>query len=74
MKKQALRLCLEGLGFRSIGRLSGVSNVSVLNWIRKFGKETQALHLESKKTERAEVDGMHAYAGSKKLSTDLDCR
>ncbi|OAV63485.1 Transposase [Bacteroidales bacterium Barb4] len=74
MKKQALRLCLEGLGFRSIGKLSGVSNVSVLNRIRKFGKETQALHLESKKTERAEVDEMHTYAGSKKLSTDSDCR
>ncbi|OAV64712.1 Transposase [Bacteroidales bacterium Barb6XT] len=66
MKKQALQLCLEGLIFRSIGRLSGVSNVSVLNRIRKFGKETQALRLESKKTERAEVDEMHAYAGSKK--------
>ncbi|OAV64059.1 Transposase [Bacteroidales bacterium Barb6XT] len=74
MKKQTLRLCLEGLGFRSIGKLSDVSNVSVLNQIRKFGKETQALHLESKKTERAEVDGMHAYAGSKKLLSDLDCR
>ncbi|OAV66783.1 Transposase [Bacteroidales bacterium Barb6XT] len=66
MKKQVLRLYLEGLGFRSIGRLSGVSNVSVLNWIREFGKETQVLHLESKKTEKAEVDEMHAYAGSKK--------
>ncbi|OAV67448.1 hypothetical protein Barb6XT_01479 [Bacteroidales bacterium Barb6XT] len=74
MKKQALRLHLEGLGFRSIEKLSDVSNVSVLNWIRRFGKETQVLHLESKKTERAEVNGMHAYADSKKLSTDLDCR
>jgi transposase-like protein len=39
MKKQALHLYLEGLGFRSIGRFLGVSNVSVLNWIRSFGKE-----------------------------------
>jgi len=31
MKKDALHLYLEGLGFRSIGRLLGVSNVSVLN-------------------------------------------
>jgi transposase len=39
MKKQALHLYLEGLGFRSIGRLLGVSNVSVLNRIKSFGKE-----------------------------------
>ncbi|KAA6334071.1 hypothetical protein EZS27_017586 [termite gut metagenome] len=33
MKKQALHLYLEGLGFRSIGKLLGVSNATVLNWI-----------------------------------------
>ncbi|OAV69887.1 hypothetical protein Barb6XT_00225 [Bacteroidales bacterium Barb6XT] len=48
-KKIKAGFAKEGLGFRSIGRLSGVSNVSVLNRIRKFGKETQVLHLESKK-------------------------
>ena len=42
IKKQALHLYLEGLGFRSIGRFSGVSNISVLNRIRSFGKEVQA--------------------------------
>jgi transposase-like protein len=31
IKKQALHLYLEDLGFRSIGRFLGVSNVSVLN-------------------------------------------
>jgi transposase-like protein len=39
LKKQALHLYLEGLGFCSIGRILGVSNVSVLNWIRSFGKK-----------------------------------
>ncbi|OAV75909.1 Transposase [Bacteroidales bacterium Barb7] len=66
MKKQALRLYLEGSGFRSIGRLSGVSNVSVLNRIRKFGKETQALNVESKEAKTVEVDGMHSCTGSEK--------
>jgi transposase-like protein len=41
MKKLALHMYLEGLGFRAIGRLLGVSNVSVLNWIRSFGKEVK---------------------------------
>ena len=41
VKKKALQLYLEGLGFRSIGRILNVSNVSVLNWIRSFGKEVK---------------------------------
>jgi len=47
MKKQALHLYLEGLGFRSIGCFLGVSNVSVLNWIRSFGEEVASLRTES---------------------------
>ena len=35
VKAQALSLYLEGLGFRAIGRLLGVSNVAVLKWVRK---------------------------------------
>lgn len=40
LKKKALAyvLYLEGLGFRSIGRVLGVSNVSVLRWIRTYAK------------------------------------
>jgi transposase-like protein len=37
IKKQALHMYLEGLGFRSIGRILGVSNVAVLKWVRKAG-------------------------------------
>jgi transposase-like protein len=66
MKKQALHLYLEGLGFRSIGRFLGVSNVTVLNWIRSFGKEVQELNSESQEIEMVEVDEMHSYIGSKK--------
>ncbi|OAV70120.1 hypothetical protein Barb6XT_00050 [Bacteroidales bacterium Barb6XT] len=63
MKKQVLRLYLEGSGFRSIGRLPRVSNVSVLNRIRKYGKEAGTLHLESIGTERADLVQI-AYAQS----------
>ena len=38
IKRQALELYLEGLGFRSIGRLLNFSNVSILNWIKAFGE------------------------------------
>ena len=30
------------MGFRAIGRILGVSNVAVLNWIREFGQIAKA--------------------------------
>jgi hypothetical protein len=68
VKKQALHLYLEGLGFRSIGRILRVSNVSVLNWIRDFGKKVQELNSDSQPIEMVEVDEMHSYIGSKKTT------
>jgi transposase-like protein len=73
MKKQALHLYLEELGFRSIGRILRVSNVSVLNRIRKFGKDVEPLHSESQEIEMVEVDEMHSCTGSKKLLSSMDC-
>ncbi|WP_373736377.1 IS1 family transposase [Bacteroides heparinolyticus] len=73
MKKQALHLYLEGLGFRSIGRILGVSNVSVLNWIRDFGHKVQELSSQNQDIEMVELDEMHSYIGSKKLLLDMDC-
>ena len=40
-KLKALRLYLEGMGFRAIGRIMGVNNVTVLNWIRTLGKSVK---------------------------------
>ncbi|MFT4968249.1 MAG: transposase, partial [Candidatus Deianiraeaceae bacterium] len=39
LKRLALELYLEGLDFRSIGRILKVSHVSIYNWIRKFGQK-----------------------------------
>jgi transposase-like protein len=41
MKKQALHLYLKGLSFRSTWRFLEVSNVSILNWVRSYGKEIE---------------------------------
>ena|SRR5690554_3891126 len=66
MRKKALQLYLEGLGFRSIGRILEVSNVIVLNWILSFEEEVQSLHSESKEIEKVQLDEMHSYIRNKK--------
>ena len=65
LRKLALQLYLEGLGFRSIGRVLEVSNVTVLNWIRTFGE--QVVDLKSPEPILyTEMGEMHTYVGQKK--------
>ena len=58
---------LEGLGFRSIGRILNFSHVAVYNWIRAFGEEIVSLG-ESENASIVEIDEMHSYIGSKKTT------
>ncbi|MCO5381829.1 MAG: IS1 family transposase [Methanosarcina barkeri] len=65
VKRQALQLYLEGLGFRSIGRFLGISHVSVQNLIKKFGQELEDLKSENE-ISIVEMDERHTYIGTKK--------
>ena len=65
MKRQALHLYLEGLGFRSIGRILRVSNVSVMKWIRAFGEQANNIKSEQD-IDVIEMDELHTYIGQKK--------
>ena len=37
VKRKALKYYLEGIGFRRIERLLGMSHVTVINWVKKAG-------------------------------------
>ena len=39
IKRMALMMYLEGLGFNSIARILKVSHVAVLKWIRAYGQQ-----------------------------------
>jgi transposase-like protein len=64
MKRCALHMYLEGMGFRSIGRILGVSNVSILKWIRAFGKQVESIRSEQH-IDVIEMDELHTYIGQK---------
>ncbi|GHU99484.1 hypothetical protein FACS1894159_03580 [Bacteroidia bacterium] len=65
VKRQALLMYLEGLGFHSIGRILQVSHVSVLNWVRKYGRELEAIR-NDKPVKTMELDELHTYVRHKK--------
>jgi transposase len=64
-KQRALAMYLEGLGFRSIGRLLGCSHVAVYQWIKQSGEKAH-LTLPATEIEGVEMDEGHPYGGSKK--------
>jgi len=67
VKRQALELYLEGLGFRSIGRFLKCSHVAVYNWIKSFGEAAKELRSDSA-LEVVEMDEMHTCVSSKKTA------
>ena len=57
---------LEGMGFRSIERILKVSNVTILNWIKSFGKQIEEYRRTEGDLEIIEMDELHTYIGEKK--------
>ena len=46
LRIQALELVKEGVGFRGVGRLLGISDVTVLNWVLDAGKDLKSWYDE----------------------------
>ena len=71
-KLSAIKLYLEGLGFRAIGRILGISNVTIMNWVRNIAFEIESIRqreLNQKREIRViELDEMWHYVGKKKGS------
>lgn len=65
MRRFALQLYLEGLGYRAIGRILNVSNVTVYKWIKAFG-ESVDLPKSEEPVEIVELDELHTYVAQKK--------
>lgn len=75
-KLWALRLYKEGVGFRGIGRLLEVSNVTVLKWMRDIGASLKArvlsqLPQDVDAMDVIEIDEMWHY--TKKNSENYGC-
>ena len=67
VKKMALEMYLEGLGFRSIGRILKISYGTVYLWIKEWGTKV-SLPRRNEPIEYVELDEIHSYVGSKKTT------
>ncbi len=65
-RRMAVTLYLEGLGFRSIGRILGFSHVAVYQWIKALGEDVAQIKRAA--AQIVELDEMHSYVGHKKTT------
>jgi transposase-like protein len=63
-RRLAVTLYLEGLGFRSIGRVLGFSHVAVYPWIKALGEEVAQIKRPA--AQIVELEELHSYVGHKK--------
>ena len=67
LRVQALRLCLEGMSFRGVGRQLGVRHQSVINWLKAHHEIELPQHVEdTTPTDIIEVDELFTYVGKKR--------
>lgn len=67
VRRLALEMYLEGLGFRSIGRILRISHVTVYYWVKSWGEGVE-LPVSEEPVEIVELDEMHSYVGEKKTT------
>ncbi len=68
----ALRMYLEGMGMRAIGRVLDVSHVSVYRWVKAYADTVTLPVPEQAPAQVIELDELYTYVGSKKSLLGLD--
>ena len=64
IKRKAIQLYLEGVGFRQIERIMSISNVTVLYWVRDLAKKLKEYVKQNKKPQQVdilELDELYTY-------------
>ena len=62
----AIKMYLEGLGFRTIGRLLNISHQTVYKWVKQLGEEHQIRFDDKQEIDLVELDEIHSYTKHKK--------
>jgi transposase-like protein len=66
VKREAVRLYLEGTNFRRIGRVLGVNHQSAINWVNAYHASLPAAAPPVASPETLEMDELFTFIGSKK--------
>ena len=66
VRRQAVKLYLEGMNLRRIGRILSVNHQSVTNWVNAYHASLPAARAPVTKPQTLEMDELFTFVGSKK--------
>ena len=66
VKKQAIKLYLEGNSGRAVGRILGIWKNMCLYWIRKYAKTIKEKEVANERVEVIEMDELYSFVERKK--------
>ena len=68
LRARAVRMYVDGMGFRQIGRQLQVDHVSVMNWVRDYASQMPEAPVPEK-AETVEMDELYTFIGKKKTGS-----
>ncbi len=74
VKRQCLKMYVNGMGFRAIERVTGVHHTTVITWVNQVGQLLPDAYDPELLPEVAELDELETFVGSKKQDLAVDGR
>ena len=68
VREQAVRLYLQGMGIRAIGRVLNINHQSVTNWINRASDRLDAQPPQPAAADVIEMDELYTFVGQKKTN------
>ena len=68
VRKKAIRMYLDGINFRRIGRLLQVNHQSVINWVNAYAARLPEAPTPNE-VEAVEMDELYTFIGEKKTGS-----
>jgi transposase-like protein len=65
-KRECLKMYVNGLGFRAIGRIKGISHVTIMNWVKQVGELLPDAYEPEVIPQVGELDELETFVGLKK--------
>lgn len=69
VRRECLKMYVNGMGFRAIERVKGVHHTTVIHWVKQVGKNLPDVYNPQKTPEVGELDELETFVGSKKTKS-----
>lgn len=73
IKRECLKMYVNGSGFRAIERVKGVHHTTVITWVKQVGERLPDAYAPETTPEVGELDELETFVGSKKQALAMDC-